>query len=128
VDGLHIRNLLLTFFLRFFESIVHEGHVSILETPLFRVRNAKNTTYCYSEEERDTVVKNLRSVEVTRFKGLGEISPAEFKHFIGPGMRLTPVRVDNRHSVPAILSFYMGRNTPERRNYIMNHLVVETSP
>lgn len=128
VDGLHIRNLLLTFFLRFFESVVHEGHVSILETPLFRVRNSKKTTYCYSEEERDEAAKNLRGVEITRFKGLGEISPSEFKHFIGPEMRLTPVRVDNRHSIPAILSFYMGRNTPERRNYIMDHLVVETAP
>lgn len=127
VDGLHIRNLLLTFFLRFFESVVHDGHVSILETPLFRVRNAKKTTYCYSEEERDAAVKNLRGVEITRFKGLGEISPAEFKHFIGSSMRLTPVRVVNRHSVPAILAFYMGRNTPERRNYIMNHLVVESA-
>jgi len=127
VDGLHIRNLLLTFFLRFFESVVHEGHVSILETPLFRVRNSRKTTYCYSEEERDAAAKNLRGVEITRFKGLGEISPSEFKHFIGSGMRLTPVRVGNRHNVPAILSFYMGRNTPERRNYIMNHLVVETA-
>ena len=102
--------------------------MSILETPLFRVRNAKKTTYCYSEKERDAAAKNLRGVEVTRFKGLGEISPAEFKHFIGADMRLTPVRVSNRHHVPAILSFYMGRNTPERRNYIMNHLVVETAP
>lgn len=127
VDGLHIRNLLLTFFLRFFESIVHEGHISILETPLFRVRNAKKTSYCYTEEERDAAAKNLRGLEITRFKGLGEISPSEFKHFIGPDMRLTPVRVGNRHNVPAILSFYMGRNTPERRNYIMNHLVVETA-
>jgi topoisomerase-4 subunit B len=127
VDGLHIRNLLLTFFLRFFESIVHEGHVSILETPLFRVRNSKKTAYCYSESERDAAIKSQRGIEVTRFKGLGEISPGEFKHFIGPNMRLTPVRVDNRHSVGAILSFYMGRNTPERRNYIMNHLVVETA-
>jgi DNA gyrase/topoisomerase IV subunit B len=125
VDGLHIRNLLLTFFLRFFESIVQEGHVSILETPLFRVRNSKKTTYCYSEEERNTVLKNLRGGEVTRFKGLGEISPSEFKRFIGPQIHLTPVRVDNRHSIPAILSFYMGRNTPERRSYIMSHLVVE---
>lgn len=125
VDGLHIRNLLLTFFLRFFEPIVHEGYVYILETPLFRVRNAKKTVYCYSETERDDAVKDLRGVEVTRFKGLGEISPAEFKHFIGPEMRLTPVRLANRHAVPAILGFYMGRNTPERRQYIMNHLVVE---
>lgn len=128
VDGLHIRNLLLTFFLRFFESIVHDGHVSILETPLFRVRNSKKTTYCYSENERDAALKNLRGVEVTRFKGLGEISPGEFKYFIGKDMRLTPVRVDNRHRIPAILSFYMGRNTPERRSYIMNHLVVEPVP
>jgi DNA gyrase/topoisomerase IV subunit B len=128
VDGLHIRNLLLTFFLRFFESIVHDGHVHILETPLFRVRNAKKTVYCYSESERDASAKSLRGVEVTRFKGLGEISPAEFKRFIGPEMRLTPVRVANRHSVPAILGFYMGRNTPERRQYIMNHLVLEAAP
>jgi topoisomerase-4 subunit B len=128
VDGLHIRNLLLTFFLRFFESIVHEGFVYILETPLFRVRNAKKTEYCYSESERDAALKDLRSAEVTRFKGLGEISPSEFKRFIGPDMRLTPVHLTNRHSVPAILGFYMGRNTPERRQYIMNHLVVEVEP
>jgi DNA gyrase subunit B/topoisomerase-4 subunit B len=127
VDGLHIRNLLLTFFLRFFESVVHNGHVYILETPLFRVRNAKQTTYCYSEAERDAVVKSLRGAEVTRFKGLGEISPSEFKQFIGPEMRLTPVRVSVRHSVPSVLAFYMGRNTPERRAYIMNHLVVEAA-
>jgi topoisomerase IV subunit B len=125
VDGLHIRNLLLTFFLRFFEPVVHDGFVFILETPLFRARNSKKTVYCYSEEERDAAVKDLRGAEVTRFKGLGEISPGEFKRFIGPGMRLTPVRLANRHSVPAILGFYMGRNTPERRQYIMNHLVVE---
>ena len=125
VDGLHIRNLLLTFFLRFFEPVVHNGHVHILETPLFRVRNAKQTRYCYTEAERDAMVKGLRGAEVTRFKGLGEISPAEFKQFIGSDMRLTPVRVNQRHSVPAVLDFYMGRNTPERRAYIMNHLVVE---
>ncbi len=125
VDGLHIRNLLLTFFLRFFEPIVHEGFVHILETPLFRVRNAKRTDYCYSESERDAAVKEIRGAEVTRFKGLGEISPAEFKRFIGPEMRLTPVHLANRHGVPAILGFYMGRNTPERRQYIMNHLVVD---
>jgi topoisomerase-4 subunit B len=125
VDGLHIRNLLLTFFLRFFEPIVHDGFIHILETPLFRVRNSKRTVYCYSEAERDTATRDLRGTEVTRFKGLGEISPAEFKRFIGPEMRLTPVRLANRHSVPAILGFYMGRNTPERRQYIMNHLVVE---
>ena len=116
---------MLTFFLRFFEPIVHGGHVYILETPLFRVRNAKRTLYCYSEEERDAAVKDIgRGAEVTRFKGLGEISPGEFKQFIGPGMRLTPVEVENRHSIPAILGFYMGRNTPERRQYIMDNLVV----
>ncbi len=125
VDGLHIRNLLLTFFLRFFEPLVHEGFVYILETPLFRVRNSKKTEYCYSESERDDALRVLRGAEVTRFKGLGEISPAEFKYFIGPKMRLTPVHLSNRHSVPAILGFYMGRNTPERRQYIMNHLVVD---
>jgi topoisomerase IV subunit B len=128
VDGLHIRNLLLTFFLRFFEPIVHEGHIHILETPLFRVRNSKKTVYCYSENERDETAKDMRSPEITRFKGLGEISPSEFKRFIGPEMRLTPVKLTNRHTVPAILGFYMGRNTPERRQYIMNHLVVEVEP
>jgi DNA gyrase subunit B/topoisomerase-4 subunit B len=127
VDGLHIRNLLLTFFLRFFEPLIHEGFVHILETPLFRVRSRKETVYCYSETECQAAVKEMRGVEVTRFKGLGEISPAEFKQFIGPGMRLTPVRAANRLAVPAILGFYMGRNTPERRQYIMEHLVVDAS-
>jgi DNA gyrase/topoisomerase IV subunit B len=116
----------LTFFLRFFEPIVEEGFVHILETPLFRVRNAKKTTYCYSETERDDAVRETRGAEITRFKGLGEISPSEFKHFIGPEMRLRQVRMNNRRAVPAILGFYMGRNTPERRQYIMNHLVVDT--
>ncbi len=125
VDGLHIRNLLLTFFLRFFEPVVQDGHVFILETPLFRVRNSKKTCYCYSEAERDAATKEYRNCEITRFKGLGEISPSEFKNFIGAQMRLTPVRLASRHSVPAILGYYMGRNTPERRQYIMNHLVVE---
>ncbi|MCP3978079.1 MAG: type IIA DNA topoisomerase subunit B [bacterium] len=126
VDGLHIRNLLLTFFLRFFEPIVLNGHVWILETPLFRVRNKKKTLYCYSEEERDAAGREIgRNLEITRFKGLGEISPAEFKAFIGDGMRLSPVEVDNRHSVPHLLRFYMGKNTPERRSYIMDRLVVE---
>ncbi|OGV69884.1 MAG: DNA topoisomerase IV [Lentisphaerae bacterium RIFOXYA12_FULL_48_11] len=127
VDGLHIRNLILTFFLRFFESMVHDGHVYILETPLFRVRNSKKTVYCYSETERDTAVKELSRSEVTRFKGLGEISPPEFKQFIGHDMRLTHVKVDNRHSVPLVLNFYMGKNTQERREYIMNNLVVEAA-
>jgi topoisomerase IV subunit B len=125
VDGLHIRNLLLTFFLRFFEPLVHDGFVHILETPLFRVRSSKKTTYCYSEEERDAATREARNCEITRFKGLGEISPSEFKSFISSQIRLTPVRLASRHSVPAILGYYMGRNTPERRQYIMNHLVVE---
>ncbi len=129
VDGLHIRNLLLTFFLRFFEPLVHEGHVHILETPLFRVRTTKRTEYCYSEAERDAAMKELgRNCEVTRFKGLGEISPGEFKRFIGPDMRLTPVSVANRHSVPGLLAFFMGKNTPDRRSYIMDNLVVEAEP
>ncbi len=129
VDGLHIRNLLLTFFLRFFEPLVNEGHVHILETPLFRVRNSKKTIYCYSETERDAAMKEIgRASEVTRFKGLGEISPGEFKQFIGPSIRLTPVSVENQHHIPMLLDFYMGKNTQERRSYIMNHLVVEAVP
>ncbi|MDD2240764.1 MAG: toprim domain-containing protein [Kiritimatiellae bacterium] len=122
VDGLHIRNLLLTFFLRFFEPMVLAGHLYILETPLFRVRNKKETRYCYSETERDDAMSALRGPEVTRFKGLGEISPHEFKHFIGPQMRLTPVEVAFEHKIPNLLRFYMGRNTPDRRQFIMEHL------
>lgn len=127
VDGLHIRNLLLTFFLRFFEPLVFSGRLFILETPLFRVRNKKETRYCYSETERENALKSLRGPEVTRFKGLGEISPSEFKAFIGPQMRLTPVTVDRAREgkIPAILRFYMGRNTPERRQFIMEHLRVD---
>jgi topoisomerase-4 subunit B len=124
VDGLHIRNLLLTFFLRFFEPLVLAGHLFILETPLFRVRNKKETRYCYSEAERDAAMAGLRGAEVTRFKGLGEISPDEFKHFIGPQMRLTPVQVAHDHKIANLLRFYMGRNTPERRQFIMDHLRV----
>jgi len=122
VDGLHIRNLLLTFFLRFFEPLVLAGHLHILETPLFRVRNKKETRYCYSEAERDAAIAALRGAEVTRFKGLGEISPGEFKNFIGDRMRLTPVQVTHEHHIPGLLRFYMGRNTPERRQFIMEHL------
>ncbi len=125
VDGLHIRNLLMTFFLRFFEPLVLKGHLQILETPLFRVRNKKKTLYCYTEGERDAAIKTIgRGAEITRFKGLGEISPHEFKRFIGPDMRLSPVEVDNHSVVPQMLRFYMGKNTPERRSYIMDHLVV----
>lgn len=129
VDGLHIRNLLLTFFLRFFEQLVLDSHVFILETPLFRVRNKKKTIYCYSDDEKNAALKELgRGHEITRFKGLGEISPSEFKHFIGPEMRLSPVEVDNHRVVPHLLRFYMGKNTPERRSYIMDQLVVEETP
>ncbi len=126
VDGLHIRNLMITFFLRFFESVVRDGHLQILETPLFRVRNKKEAIYCYSEAERDAALEKIgRSAEITRFKGLGEISPGEFKAFIGKEMRLTPVVFDEDHSVSEVLTFYMGKNTQERRTYIMENLVVD---
>ncbi len=125
VDGLHIRNLLITFFLRFFPELVTRGHVYILETPLFRVRNKKKTIYCYDEPERVAAIKSLPNPEITRFKGLGEINPTEFKSFVGRDMRLSPVEVENLPATPHILDFYMGKNTPERRNYIMDKLVVE---
>ncbi|MFA6282597.1 MAG: toprim domain-containing protein, partial [Desulfurivibrionaceae bacterium] len=129
VDGLHIRNLLLTYFLQFFEALVRRGHVYILETPIFRVRTKEETIYCYSDKERQAAEKKLggkgkKAVEVTRFKGLGEISPKEFKQFIGPDMRLQQVNIDTLSEVPRLLSFYMGKNTPERKEYIMDHLVV----
>ncbi|MAS97550.1 MAG: DNA topoisomerase IV [Kiritimatiellaceae bacterium] len=127
VDGLHIRNLMITFFLRFFEPLVAQGHLKILETPLFRVRNKKETHYCYTEDERIAAISKLgKGAEITRFKGLGEISPGEFKNFITPkGIRLTPVSIDGDHSTTEIINFYMGKNTPDRREYIMNHLVVD---
>ncbi len=126
VDGLHIRNLMITFFLRFFEQLVERGHLKILETPLFRVRNKKETLYCYSEQERDDAVKKLgRAHEVTRFKGLGEISPAEFKAFVGQDMRLKPVKISGEHSIGETLAFYMGKNTQQRRSYIMDQLVID---
>jgi DNA gyrase subunit B/topoisomerase-4 subunit B len=129
VDGLHIRNLMITFFLRFFEGLVRNHHLKILETPLFRVRNKQETIYCYSEAERDAAMKKLaRGCEVTRFKGLGEISPAEFKAFISTDMRLKAVELRGEHSIPEVLEFYMGRNTPERRDYIMKNLVIEEAP
>ncbi|NLD98304.1 MAG: type IIA DNA topoisomerase subunit B [Fibrobacter sp.] len=122
VDGFHIRNLLMTFFLNYFEELVVSGHVFILETPLFRVRNKKETRYCYSEKERDVAVKALRDPEVTRFKGLGEISPKEFGQFIGPDIRLIEVNIKSVKNIPETLEFYMGKNTPERRDYIMENL------
>ncbi len=123
VDGMHIRNLLLTLFLHFFEGLVLDEHLFILETPIFRVRNKKETIYCYSDKERRAALVRLGpKSEITRFKGLGEISPGEFGQFIGKGMRLEPVRITKLKDVPDMLDFYMGRNTPERRDYIMENL------
>ena len=125
VDGLHIRNLMITYFFKFFEQLVHDGHVYILETPLFRVRNKDRTIYCYSETERDDAVKALGGKpEITRFKGLGEISPKEFAQFIGKSMRLSQVEYAPRAESAPILNFYMGKNTPERKDYIMDSLIV----
>jgi DNA gyrase/topoisomerase IV subunit B len=125
VDGMHIRNLMITYFFKFFEQLVHDGHVFVLETPLFRVRDKETTIYCYSETERDNAVKQLGGKpEVTRFKGLGEISPKEFAQFIGKSMRLSKVEYAPRAESAPILNFYMGKNTPERKDYIMDSLVV----
>ena len=124
VDGLHIRNLLITFFLTYFEQLVLAQHLFILETPLFRVRNKKQTIYCYDEDEREEAIAKLgKSSETTRFKGLGEISPDEFGQFVGDDIRLVPVTVDSLKSVPTMLDFFMGKNTPQRRQYIMDNLV-----
>jgi topoisomerase IV subunit B len=125
VDGLHIRNLLITYFFKFFDQLVHDGHLFVLETPLFRVRNKEQTIYCYSEAERDQAAPKLgKNCEITRFKGLGEISPGEFKQFIGKEMRLSQVEYATKQDVAGILGFYMGKNTPERKDYIMENLVV----
>lgn len=124
VDGMHIRNLLLTLFLHFFEGLVLDEHLFILETPLFRVRNKKETLYCYSENDRNKAVTRLGAkAEITRFKGLGEISPKEFTQFIGENIRLNPVRIARLKEIPGLLDFYMGRNTPERREFIMENLI-----
>ncbi|MFN0057418.1 MAG: DNA topoisomerase IV subunit B [Planctomycetota bacterium] len=127
VDGMHIRNLLLTYFLRYFEELVLTGHVYILETPLFRVRNKKETRYCYSEAERDAAAKSLANHEITRFKGLGEIGPKEFERFIGDDMRIAPVRLEKISDATRCLDFFMGKNTPERREFIVNNLRVEAA-
>jgi DNA gyrase subunit B/topoisomerase-4 subunit B len=125
VDGLHIRNLMITYFFRFFEPLVRDGHLYVLETPLFRVRNKERTVYCYSEAERDAAVKELGGKpEITRFKGLGEISPKEFAQFIGRDMRLSRVEYAPKPEHVPLLDFYMGKNTPERKDYIMERLVV----
>jgi len=129
VDGMHIRLLLLTFFLQFFPNLVRNGHLYILQTPLFRVRNKQQTRYCYSEEEKITAIQKLgKNPEITRFKGLGEISPDEFKHFIGSDIRLQPVRLKKEDDLKDILEFYMGKNTPERQDFIINRLRVEEDP
>lgn len=126
VDGMHIRNLLITFFLTYFEGLVVNGHLHILETPLFKVRNKEQTLYCYTEEERDKAIQKLKKgVEITRFKGLGEISPNEFKQFIGKDIRLIPVTINFLSDVKRTLDFYMGKNTPERKQFIMNNLINE---
>ena len=126
VDGMHIRLLLLTFFLQFFPDLVRKGHVFILQTPLFRVRNKKETKYCYSPEEKAKAIKTLGpNPEMTRFKGLGEISPDEFKHFIGKDMRLEPVRMKKNDSVNGFLEFFMGKNTPDRQDFIIDNLRIE---
>ena len=126
VDGMHIRLLIITFFLKFFPDLIKKGHVFILQTPLFRVRNKRRTDYCYSEDERQRSVNELGpNPEITRFKGLGEISPDEFCHFIGPDMRLEPVTLRKTDQVNDLLTFYMGKNTMERQNFIIQNLVIE---
>jgi topoisomerase-4 subunit B len=129
VDGMHIRLLLITFFLQFFPELIKENHLYILETPLFRVRNKKKTIYCYSEQERRDAIEELTGkAEITRFKGLGEISPDEFKHFIGENIRLAPVMLDKTMSIEELLAFYMGKNTPDRQKFIIENLKVELDP
>ena len=126
VDGMHIRLLLITFFLQFFPELIKEGHLYILQTPLFRVRDKKETIYCYSESERLAAIEKLRGKpEITRFKGLGEISPDEFKHFIGEDIRLDPVMLDKATTIEQLLEFYMGKNTQNRQDFIINNLKVE---
>ncbi len=126
VDGMHIRLLMITFFLQFFPELIKEGHLYILQTPLFRVRNKKKTIYCYSEQERINAIEELKpKPEITRFKGLGEISPDEFKNFIGQDIRLEPVMLDKSSSIEKLLEFYMGKNTPDRQEFIIDNLKVE---
>ncbi|RMG16822.1 MAG: type IIA DNA topoisomerase subunit B, partial [Bacteroidetes bacterium] len=126
VDGMHIRLLLLTFFLQFFPDLVRNGHLYILETPLFRVRNKKETRYCYSEEEKQEAIAALSGKpEITRFKGLGEISPDEFGQFIGEDIRVRPVNLANESALKKMLTYYMGKNTPARQEFIIENLRVE---
>ena len=124
VDGMHIRNLLITFFLTYFESLVLNGHLYILETPLFKVRNKQKTIYCYSDEEKERAIQELKKgIEITRFKGLGEISPEEFGQFISKEIRLQPVIIQSLSDIKPTLEFYMGKNTPARKAFIMQNLV-----
>jgi topoisomerase IV subunit B len=126
VDGMHIRLLLLTFFLQFFPDLVRNGHLFILDTPLFRVRDKKTTYYCYSETEKQEAIRKLRGkAEITRFKGLGEISPNEFQDFINENIRLQPVVMTDDMSIDHILDYYMGKNTPERQDFIVENLRLE---
>jgi topoisomerase-4 subunit B len=126
VDGAHIRLLLLTFFLQFFPELISRGHVYVLQTPLFRVRNKKETIYCYSEAEKEAALRKLgRNAEITRFKGLGEISPDEFAGFIGKDIRLEPVILHGDTKVHDVLEYFMGKNTPNRRDFIMENLKIE---
>ena len=126
VDGMHIRLLLITFFLQFFPELIKKGHLYILQTPLFRVRNKKETLYCYSEVEKQKAIEKLgNKPEITRFKGLGEISPNEFAHFIGKDIKLDPVIIPPGMATKETLMFYMGKNTPERQNFIIENLYVE---
>ncbi|MDR1897745.1 MAG: type IIA DNA topoisomerase subunit B [Prevotellaceae bacterium] len=125
VDGMHIRLLIITFFLNFFPDLIRQEHLYILQTPLFRVRNKKKTMYCYSEEEKEKAIKQLGSVEITRFKGLGEISPDEFAGFIGDNIRLDSVKLGKNDMIPDLLSFYMGKNTPDRQGFIIENLKAE---
>jgi DNA gyrase/topoisomerase IV subunit B len=128
VDGLHIRMLLTTFFMRFYRQLVADGRIFILETPLFRVRNKKEQFYCYTSEEREDAIKKCgRGCEITRFKGLGELNAKEFKEFIGKNMRLTPVTCADDIDVEKTIKFYMGSNTPDRKDYIMESIVCDSS-
>ena len=127
VDGMHIRLLLLTYFLQFFPDLVKKGHIFILETPLFRVRNKKKTIYCYNNVEKQNAIKSLgNNPEITRFKGLGEISPNEFKEFISDNIKLEPIILREKSKIIDLLTFYMGKNTLERQNFIIDKLRVET--
>lgn len=126
VDGMHIRLLLMTFFLQFFPDLVRDGHLYILDTPLFRVRNKKETIYCYSDEERRRAIEKIgKAAEITRFKGLGEISPEEFGEFINENIKLDPIILSNQTKIKDLLTFYMGTNTMERQQFIIDKLRVE---